>query len=114
MLDFKETQFNNLKDFIGNEEWVRLPLPENYEVKEFKELLQDYPEDFKKKIRIFESHFSGRTLDYVSENIFTKFCDGNPFDQNDLIAYSGKVLPSPVKKVIIFDNNVFRSHQVRK
>lgn len=43
MLDFKETQFNNLKDFIISEKWDRLPLPDNYEVKEFMELFQDYP-----------------------------------------------------------------------
>lgn len=38
MLDFKDTQFNNLKDFIATEEWVRLPLPDKYEIKEFEEL----------------------------------------------------------------------------
>ena len=43
MLDFKESQFNNLKDFIISEKWDRLPLPDNYEVKEFMELFQDYP-----------------------------------------------------------------------
>lgn len=85
MLDFKETQFNNLKDFISNEEWTRLPLPDNYQVKEFSELLTDFPPDFKKRIRIFETHFSGRILDHTSENVFTRFTEGNPFDYDDLM-----------------------------
>jgi hypothetical protein len=75
MLDFKETQFNNLKDFIISEEWVRLPLPDNYEVKEFNELMRDYPNKFKRKIRIFENHFSGRITNYNSENIFAQFSE---------------------------------------
>ena len=86
-----------MKDFISNEEWVRLPLPENYEVKEFKELLKEYPEDFKNNIRIFENHFSGRVIDYASENIFLKFCDGNPFDNVKLITQSELDSRSPIK-----------------
>ena len=96
MLDFKETQFNNLKDFIATEEWVRLPLPDNYEVKEFHELLGDYPDDFKKQIRIFENHFSGRILDHASENIFLQFCEGNPFDTSELMNQSKVISPDKV------------------
>lgn len=105
MLDFKETQFNNLKDFISNEEWARLPLPENYEVKEFKELLTDYPENFKKRIRIFQNHFGGRVLDHSSDNIFARFCDGNPFDFDDLVENDGKKTPIPIK-VFFLPNSI--------
>jgi hypothetical protein len=97
MLDFKETQFNNLKDCIASEEWVRLPLPDNYEVKEFNELMKDYPKNFKNKIRIFEHHFSGRITNYNSENIFAQFSEGNPFDQNDFIVQNDSAIASPTK-----------------
>lgn len=99
MIDFKDTQFGNLKDFIATEEWVRLPLPDNYEVKEFSELLRDYPDDFKKRIRIFHKHFNGRITDYTSENVFNHFYEGNPFEHTDLMV-QGKI-PSP-KKVAKF------------
>lgn len=112
MLDFKETQFNNLKDFIISEEWVRLPLPDNYEVKEFNELMRDYPNKFKRKIRIFENHFSGRITNYNSENIFAQFSEWNPFDSNDLLTHSDKEIRSPTK--VSKFNLIFRDYQVRK
>lgn len=96
MKDFKDTQFTNLKDFLHSEEWVRLPLPDNYEVKEFKELLQDYPEDFKSNIKIFENHFSGRIVNRDSENIFLQFCEGNPFDHSELMNQSKIISPDKV------------------
>jgi hypothetical protein len=84
MIDFKDTQFNNLKDFIDNEKWERLPLPDNYEVKEFKELMVDYPDEFKHNIRIFENHFSGELSNFSPGDIFVQFANGNPFENDNM------------------------------
>lgn len=96
ILDFKDSQFNNLKDCIATENWVRLPLPDNYEVKEFNELLVDYPKNIQKHIRIFETHFSGKIQNYKSENVFSQFLEGNPFDSIELMTQSKMVSPDKV------------------
>ena len=58
--------------------------------------MQDYPENFKTNIRIFENHFSGRTLNHESENIFLQFCEGNPFDHSELMTQSKVESPDKV------------------
>mmetsp|Transcript_21683 Transcript_21683/g.24945 ORF Transcript_21683/g.24945 Transcript_21683/m.24945 type:complete len:112 (-) Transcript_21683:25-360(-) len=65
--------------------------------------MKDYPKNFKKKLRIFENYFSGKLIEYQSENIFSQFVGGNPFDQSELIVQSKVVspdkIPSRKKKV---------------
>lgn len=96
MIDFKDSQFNNLKELIDTEKWERLPLPDNYEVKEFYELLRDYPKDFKNDIKIFDHHYSTKLREYPKNNIFAQFLDGNPFDSSTLMNESKVASPDKI------------------
>jgi hypothetical protein len=96
MIDFKESNFSNLKELINTEEWQRLPLPDNYEVKEFNVLLSDYPPNFKSNIKIFTNHYSGRLNEYPPSNVFSQFIDGNPFDSSQLMNESKVDSPDKV------------------
>ena len=45
--NFKDSQINNLRACLENEEWMRLPLPTNFELSEHKNPLIEYPENYK-------------------------------------------------------------------
>ena len=100
MIDFKDSRFNNLKELIDTEKWERLPLPDNYEVKEFYELLKDYPNDFKDQIKIFNNHYNGRLKEYPPSNIFAQFYDGNPFDTSEIMNQGKIASPDRVRCLI--------------
>ena len=94
--EFKTQQFNNLKTFVEGEDWTRLPLPDNYQISELKNVMRDYPHDYRRSLRVWDRVAAEQNQEEEEpffeekENAFLQFVDGNPFEKNLLISAAGR------------------------
>jgi len=84
--DFSENQFTNLVSCLEKEEWKRLPIPDNYKIEENDKLMNEYPKNYKKYLKIFKQLFDGKLEKFKSSEVFVELITkGNPFSKGKLM-----------------------------
>lgn len=79
--------FQNVNNLIEREEWMRMPIPENYQIQEMTDPLSMFPKNFKQMIKMFnkvslqEEKENIKKVENKSKNHFSSFALDNPFSK---------------------------------
>ena len=58
----------NIKNLLEIEEWDRLPLPDNFSIKEIEEPLKDYPKDMELQLNLFARYNENyKNIDLIND-----------------------------------------------
>jgi len=72
----------NVKSFLEGEQWTRLPLPDNYEIKELANPLVEFPKNREAMLNLF---LGQEESSEKKKSLFSQFAHQNPFEKNQFI-----------------------------